>query len=192
MRDMFVDLETTGFSPEKNNIIELALRCEGKNFSTYLNPKNINWGKGTLEFHQKNIPDILERIKNGMNEEQLEKMLCLYLKSLGISSFSKMNEIRLIAHNGNMFDFKFIKRSKILSKYFLLENCNTFDTLEYLKKSDLGKNLGKGRSLSETAEKLEVKVKEADLHSADYDTELLEEVFEELKRRDANIGNTEG
>ena len=188
--DMFVDLETSGFSPENNNIIELALRCDGKNFSTYLNPDKISWGKGTLEFHQKNIPDILERIRNGMNDLQLEEMLCLYLKTLGVSNFSDVSKIRLIAHNGNLFDFKFIKKHKVLSKYFLLEKCETFDTLEYLKKSDLGKSLGKGRSLSEVAEKLEVKVKEAELHSADYDTELLEEVFMELKRKDADIGNT--
>ena len=88
MKNVFLDLETSGFSPEENQIIELSLRCDGQNFSTYLKHDKINWQKGTLEFHQENIPDILFRIERGADEEKLEKMLVLYLRSLGVNGFS--------------------------------------------------------------------------------------------------------
>ena len=76
-----------------------------------------------------------------------------------------------------------------MSKYLKINEENSFDTLVYLKKSKKGKELGEGRSLSVVAEKLGINIKTADLHSAEYDTELLEEVYKALERMDEDIEN---
>ena len=62
-------------------------------------------------------------------------------------------------------------------------------TKSKLIKSKKGKELGEGRSLSVVAEKLGINIKTADLHSAEYDTELLEEVYKALERMDEDIEN---
>lgn len=176
MDKIFLDIETTGFSREKSKIIEISLRVRGKNFSTYLKHSNLKWMAGTLEFHQKTTPDILQRIANGMDEETLEKELRKFYVSCGIKKFDSLKkDFLFVAHNGKYFDFPFIGKHPILRKYIPLTN--HFDTLEYMKKSDFGKSLEGNNNLKELAEKLGIVVKEASLHTAHYDTELLEEIY---------------
>lgn len=181
MEKIFLDIETTGFSRETSKIIEISIRIRGKSFSTYIKRDNLKWMPGTLEFHQKTTPDILEKIKNGMDEQTLEKEIRKFYVSCGISKFETLKkEFVFVAHNGKYFDFPFIGKDSVLRRYIPLTENNYFDTLEYMKKSDFGKSLEGGNSLKELAGKLGIVIKEASLHTAAYDTELLEEVYKAI------------
>lgn len=176
---MVLDIETSGFSPTKNHIIEICIRCRGNFFHSYINNPDIKWNPETLKWHQERVPDILERIKNADPLPVMRNKFKEFLKKCNISYEVLKENCKFVAHNGKRFDFEFLKKDEFFSKALPTNYNNVFDTLEYSRGCEELKD-AESKSLSKLAEFLGVEVDEEKLHGAFYDVELLYLVYKKL------------
>ena len=155
MTDIYIDIETTGFSPTKNDPIEIAM-IAADNFvikETFMSkvrptPKSFVWSYKAEEIH-------------GYTYDEVAKFIPSYSVCVSINKFLSKNftddNNRLICHalpykNGEFFDSKFIKM------LFQKNNCSELWPMEYTKKEStivMGRNAGhKENNLKAWAERI--------------------------------------
>ena len=169
MKIAFVDLETTGLDPEKENIIEAA--CIVADVSpTTIKIKKTLYGK-VKPFAETNVSDFIRNL-TGYNEEQWEKESVdeLYLYKDILESMEGCWH----AGSNPIFDSSFLKvaaeRHKLpmpkLASYHLLDVTNLYfdllinETLDKLKQETVAKYLeidgGGHRALSDATQCLKI------------------------------------
>ncbi len=122
-----VDTETTGFNPERNDVIEVAALqvmdtndnkfLVKKKFQTYVNPQ-YPLPPEIVEFNRKN--------QTGITDEVLAKAPYAYQAANMFYDFIGDYPL-IVGHNFAKFDAKFI--DKLYSRAGLLFNCRIIDTL---------------------------------------------------------------
>ena len=112
-RLIFYDLETTGINPENDEIIEIGAKDNfGNIFEKLIKPN-------------KEIPDKIELLTGISNKKVKYELINNWFD---FDNNQKIfNEIYLIAHNGDNFDYKF------MSKHFNIK-CKCIDTLTLYRK----------------------------------------------------------
>ena len=178
MREIVLDTETTGLSPEKGDrVVEIG--CvelfnhvpTGKTFQTYLNPER-SMDVGAQEIH-------------GLTDDFLEKQP-LFLKIVD-EFLSFIGESALVIHNAE-FDLAFIngELSRVSRENIKFERA--IDTLSLARK----KFPGAQNSLDALCRRFDVDNSRRDLHGALLDSKILAEVYLELiggKEPDLNLVN---
>ena len=101
---VFFDFETTGLSPEKDEIIQfMFLNSQRQNYySSFVNPK-------------KNIPPKISEITGITNEDVNHYPSMDVLLPRIVSYIGEEDDVYLVAHNGDSFDKKFLLH--LLNKY---------------------------------------------------------------------------
>ena len=165
MRQIILDTETTGISPEAGHrIIEIGAieivdrKITDNNFQTYLNPKR-SIDSGSIHIH--GITDEFVADKPEFKEIMQEFI-------------DFVNDAELIMHNAP-FDVAFINRELSLAGYNeeLHEICEIIDTLPMARKIHPGKR----NSLDALCSRYGVDNTNRDLHGALTDAKLLAQVF---------------
>jgi len=165
MRQIILDTETTGISPEAGHrIIEIGAieivdrKITDNNFQTYLNPKR-SIDPGSIHIH--GITDEFVADKPEFQEIMQEFI-------------DFVNDAELIMHNAP-FDVAFINRELSLAGYNkeLHEICEIIDTLPMARKIHPGKR----NSLDALCSRYGVNNTNRDLHGALTDAKLLAQVF---------------
>ena len=165
MRQIILDTETTGISPEAGHrIIEIGAieivdrKVTDNNFQTYLNPKR-SIDPGSIHIH--GITDEFVADKPEFKEIMQEFI-------------DFVNDAELIMHNAP-FDVAFINRELSLAGYNkeLHEICEIIDTLPMARKIHPGKR----NSLDALCSRYGVDNTNRDLHGALTDAKLLAQVF---------------
>jgi len=120
-RFLFFDLETTGISPERDKIIELAVYDLEKmsHFSALINP-------------QRDIPEEATRIHH-ISNEMVQDAPSFAEVGKGFVEFCQGN-VALIAHNGSNFDFPFLDRECTNANVKLPEKWLFIDSLLWARK----------------------------------------------------------
>tara|TARA_B110000967_G_C18801721_1_gene518838 strand:- start:672 stop:1244 length:573 start_codon:yes stop_codon:yes gene_type:complete len=103
-RLIFYDLETTGFDPQKDEIIEIGAKDNyGNVFEKLINPN-------------KQIPDKIELL-TGISNKMVKYRNNMERSYNSINEWfdfdrqnTYYNDVYLIAHNGDKFDYKFMKK----------------------------------------------------------------------------------
>ena len=165
MRQIILDTETTGISPEAGHrVIEIGAieivdrKITDNNFQTYLNPKR-NIDPGSIHVH--GITDEFVSDKPEFQEIMQEFL-------------DFINGSELVMHNAP-FDIAFINRELSLAEYNkeLQEICEIKDTLPMARKLHPGKR----NSLDALCNRYGVDKSDRDLHGALTDAKLLAQVF---------------
>ena len=165
MRQIILDTETTGISPEAGHrIIEIGAieildrKVTDNNFQTYLNPKR---KIDPVSMHVHGITDEFVADKPEFQEIMQEFI-------------DFVNDAELIMHNAP-FDVAFINRELSLAGYNkeLHEICEIIDTLPMARKIHPGKR----NSLDALCSRYGVDNTNRDLHGALTDAKLLAQVF---------------
>ena len=165
MRQIILDTETTGLSPEAGHrIIEIGAieivdrKITDNNFQTYLNPKR-NIDPGSIHVH--GITD--EFVADKPEFQEIMQEFLDFIK-----------DAVLIMHNAP-FDTAFINRELVLAGHNkeLHEICEIKDTLPMARKIHPGKR----NSLDALCSRYGVDKSNRDLHGALIDAKLLAQVF---------------
>ncbi len=176
-RIIFLDVETTGFNPEEDQITELSYILYERStdrqwqnaviYDTYINL----FKKDMISEKVKEITGITEKLleEKGVSESEV----CSHIFELMLSDCKTL----IIAHNAN-FDLSFIY--DMLNRHILLaESClkrwDVLDTLTVARD-----RFSKPHSLEATAEHYNVSFNKDILHSAVYDCSLLAEIMEPM------------
>lgn len=171
MVEICIDTETTGLTPEDNRILQLACSSGGQKFCCFIKHKDNKITANTRKFHPKEFLEKWER--EAVSEEEFGVRFKAYLNSLGVV---KKKEVVFVAHNAE-FDEGFCTLSWEDDRVKEFFNTQWKCSLKLARK--LLPKL-KSRKLGEIAKMMNVKVA-GNLHEADTDTNVLEEVWEVLK-----------
>ena len=178
MREIVLDTETTGLSPEKGDrVVEIG--CvelfnhvpTGKTFQTYLNPERL-MDAGAQEIH-------------GLTDDFL-KSQPIFLKIVD-EFLSFIGESTLVIHNAK-FDLAFMNNELNRIGRENIEFERAIDTLSIARK----KFPGAQNNLDALCRRFDVDSSRRDLHGALLDSEILAEVYLELiggKEPDLNLVN---
>ena len=178
MREIVLDTETTGLSPEKGDrVVEIG--CvelfnhvpTGKTFQTYLNPER-SMEMGAQEIH-------------GLTDDFLKNQP-IFLKIVD-EFLSFIGESTLVIHNAE-FDLAFMNSELNRIGRENIEFERAIDTLSIARK----KFPGAQNSLDALCRRFDVDNSRRDLHGALLDSEILAEVYLELiggKEPDLNLVN---
>lgn len=178
MREIVLDTETTGLSPEKGDrVVEIG--CvelfnhvpTGKTFQTYLNPER-SMDAGAQEIH-------------GLTDDFLKNQP-IFLKIVD-EFLSFIGESTLVIHNAK-FDLAFMNNELNRIGRENIEFERAIDTLSIARK----KFPGAQNNLDALCRRFDVDSSRRDLHGALLDSEILAEVYLELiggKEPDLNLVN---
>jgi len=136
MNIFFLDFETTGLSPYLNDIIEVAVKKHGceHHYQAFVKPKKMP--KGSLFTYVPpyivNLTGITDKI---IHEKGIEKSISVYNLCRYIENNSDEGEqIYIVAHNGNSFDFIFFR--KLVNEYIQNKgmgiNMDLFNSIKYI------------------------------------------------------------
>ncbi|MGL4252211.1 MAG: 3'-5' exonuclease [Metamycoplasmataceae bacterium] len=167
---VYFDLETTGFDPIKNEIIEIYLIKENNDgnlidtYHTYFNPGI-------------KLPNDIKQITK-ITDEMLEDKQTFREKALEIINF--IGDNILIGHNIDSFDLPFLNGSLTKNNFKILHN-KTYDTMKMARKKDNAHTYAKGYKLIDLAIKYNLDFDTEKLHGAKYDTEITRKIFHILR-----------
>ena len=183
----FVDLETTGFSPTKNDIIQLAGIIVKENvvvasFNEFCRPSYPEtWGAGAEKIHKITL-------YQAMRFQPQRIMLIKLMKFLAPYRIDSDPIIKFTSHAKGKFDYRF------LLDCFIRENLGdsffrVFSERKYESTITLADNCKKitgleSSKLSELAEYFDL---ELDHHAAESDVNCCFEVYKRLKEMDKGI-----
>ena len=167
VREILVDVETTGLDPAVDRIVEIAaIRSDGSKLHHLVNPG-------------RPIPRDASRIHGIKDEDVSDKP---YFSDIAAEFVAFIGSDRLVAHNAE-FDISFINASLERSDMARLAN-GVVDTLALANKTfPNGRN-----SLDALCNKFEISRKRRKLHGALLDCELLKEVYDRLLHGDVQGG----
>ncbi len=161
LRPIYYDTETTGLSPEKDRIIEIAAfdPLRAKSFSQLVNPQ-IPISEESIAIN--NITN--EMVKDAPTFEEVGKMFTQFCN----------NDVVLIAHNNDSFDKPFLE-TEFKRANILMPKCYYIDSLKWARKyrPDLPKH-----ALQYLRQIYNVEVNQA--HRALNDVIILHQVFEKM------------
>ena len=108
MSILFLDFETSGFNPYHNDIIEIAVKemNNDNSFSTLVQPKSNECISERITAVTSITNELLR--DKGVSWEKAYKELNDFLKT--ILQKSPDGKLYIVAHNGETFDFLFLKR----------------------------------------------------------------------------------
>lgn len=175
MREIVLDTETTGISPnEGHHIIEIGAveiidkYRTGKSFHTYINPQR-SISEGALKVH-------------GITEEFLQDKPVFQLVVADFLDF--IGESKLVIHNAG-FDMGFINHHFKELGVPLINNDKVLDTLTLARK----KYPGAKNSLDALCARFNIDTSARTHHGALLDAELLADVYAEMMGAGANQRN---
>lgn len=160
-----LDSETTGKLDPLHRIIELSMRLV--NFETEEEIKNILW-----RFNPQRNIDAKAFEVHGISLEELKTKPTIDKHLHEIAKVLKQCAL-VVAHNGDSFDFLFLKMEFERNNVEFPE-IKTFDTMV---NGTFATDLGKAPSLSELCWCLDVDYDPDEAHSGDYDTAVLRDAF---------------
>ena len=181
MKEVLLDTETTGLSPVKDKIIEIA--CieiddhipTGEKFHVFLNPE-MEISQGAYETH-------------GITREFLNDKP--KFKDIAKEFQEFINEKKLIIHNAD-FDLAFLNKELKEAELQVISKANVIDTLNVARE----KFPGAQNSLDALCKRFKIDNSRRQKHSALLDCELLAKVYIELFEKkepslELNIDNDE-
>lgn len=137
MSIVFLDFETSGLNPYRDDIIEIAVKQMNTNisFSTLVKPKSDE----CISEHITALTNITNKLLRDKGDDWKEAYIKLneFLKEIIKSSLN--NKLYIVAHNGETFDFIFLKRifselNNINIKTIPLKNIVLIDSLLFAKR----------------------------------------------------------
>ena len=161
----FTDIETTGKLDPAHRIIELSMRVCDLNSQKEL--KNV-----LMRFNPERSIHADAFAVHGIAIEELKgkPLIATAIPSIiNVFSKSKYN----VAHNGDYFDFPFIKM-EVERNGFEFPEITTFDTMV---NGNFATELGKSPSLKELCWCMDVEYDPAKAHAGDYDTLVMRDAF---------------
>lgn len=167
MREIVVDIETTGLDPKKGDkIIEIAclelinhIPTE-KYFHTYLNPQEQDISPGAFKVH-------------GIEKDFLsDKPL---FKEIAADFLVFIDEASVLAHNAS-FDIGFLNHELAKEKMKIIDDEKVIDTLKIAR----NKHPGMPNNLDALCKRYNVAEQKRGLHDAKSDCDLLAQVYIEL------------
>ncbi|MGL5205505.1 MAG: 3'-5' exonuclease [Metamycoplasmataceae bacterium] len=167
---IYFDLETTGFNPIEDEIIEIYLIKEDRSgnivdtYHAYFNP-GIKLSNEIKEITK--ITDEILKDKKSFREHAIK-----------IIDF--IGDDILIGHNIDAFDLPFLNGSLSKNHFPILQN-KTYDTMKMARKRDKVSAYAKGYKLIDLAIKYNLNFNANKLHGAKYDTEITRRIFHILK-----------
>lgn len=167
-REIIFDTETTGLDPEKGDrIVEIGaievidLKPTGKIFHKYINP-------------ERHIPEDVVKI-HGIDDARVANELTFAQIAQELHDFIGTDS-KLVAHNAS-FDMKFINYQFNMVKFPIISMDRVTDTLAIARKKFPGQRV----TLDALCSKYGVDNSGRDFHGALLDSELLFEVYFELR-----------
>lgn len=167
MREIVFDTETTGFDPTQGDrIVEIGCvelingMPTGKTFQSYINP-------------ERDVPASAERI-HGLNWKFLSDFPTFGAVADDFLAF--VDDCKLVAHNAE-FDFKFINWELQNANHLPLPLSRMTDTLQMARM----KFPGAQNSLDALCKRFSIDNSNRELHGALLDSQILAEVYLELK-----------
>ena len=137
MSVVFLDFETSGLNPYHDDIIEIAMKVlnNDKSFSTLVKPKSNECVSQQITAITGISNNLLR--KEGVSWEEAYKSTNDFLKE--IIKTSSDNKLYIVAHNGETFDFIFLKRlfddlNSLNIKTIPLKNIVFIDTLLFSRR----------------------------------------------------------
>ena len=167
MREIVVDIETTGLDPKKGDkIIEIAclelinhIPTE-KYFHTYLNPLEQDISPGAFKVH-------------GIKKDFLSDKPIF--KEIAADFLKFINEASVLAHNAS-FDIGFLNHELANEKMKIIDDEKVIDTLKIAR----NKHPGMPNNLDALCKRYNVAEQKRGLHDAKSDCDLLAQVYIEL------------
>ena len=167
MREIVVDIETTGLDPKKGDkIIEIAclelinhIPTE-KYFHTYLNPQEQDISPGAFKVH-------------GIGKDFLSDKPIF--KEIAADFLKFINEASVLAHNAS-FDIGFLNHELANEKMKIIDDEKVIDTLKIAR----NKHPGMPNNLDALCKRYNVAEQKRGLHDAKSDCDLLAQVYIEL------------
>ena len=167
MREIVVDIETTGLDPKKGDKISEIACLElinhiptEKYFHTYLNPQEQDISPGAFKVH-------------GIEKDFLsDKPL---FKEIASDFLNFVNESSVLAHNAN-FDIGFLNHELAIEKMKIINDEKVIDTLKIAR----NKHPGMPNNLDALCKRYNVAEQKRGLHDAKSDCDLLAQVYIEL------------
>ena len=168
---IYFDLETTGFSPLNDEIIEI-----------YLIKENLN-GKIIDTFHSYFYPGITLPFRITQITKITNEMLIFQkrFKDCASEIIKFVGDATLIGHNINKFDLPFLNGNLSKNNFPILKN-DTLDTMIMARKKDGVSQFQKGYKLIDLAIKYNLNFNHLKLHGAKYDTEITRQIFHLLNK----------
>ena len=182
---VIIDIETSGFYPEKNSLLEIAL-ISIKNIDKKLKiDKKINYHinpnrEKKLSFININYIKILPFFKLNLNISEYNMLVNILLY---LNKISNKKKNILVGHNNN-FNIFFLK--KIINKYNL--KIDSINNYLFLDTSNLSLIKYKETILIKALKKAKIKLEKDKYHSALYDALKTAELFCKIINYYKNVG----
>ena len=181
MTIFFLDFETTGLNPYLNDVIEIGIKKmdEDETYNVFVKPKRMP--RGSLYMYVPPFISNLTGITDTMiYENGIEPSVAIYNLYNFIMKDAKQGEqIYIVSHNGNSFDFLFFRR--LLHEYISNKGCGIdieqVNSIKYIDTLLLAKLFPKHKKFSQKAicEKYQI-INESE-HRALGDVMALEKLF---------------
>lgn len=186
MKEIYLDVETTGLSPKKHGIWQLAgmVVIDGKdkyNFNYHINPKGKEIDPKALAIGGITEPEL----SNFSDPDYVYNEFIGILKTY-VKQYDKQDKFTFIAYNA-LFDMDFMRQlwydndDKYFGSFFFFPPCDVMILASrFLMHS---RHTMKDMKLMTVAEKLGIEIDDTKAHDAMYDIQITREILKRIEQR---------
>ncbi len=190
MKNLFIDVETTGLSPWKCGIVQIAGFVEideeeKETFNIKMRPRSEDdLQPGAMKMHEKAGVNVLDeaRLSNYQGYEFLVQVLGNY-----VDRFDKKDKFHFCGYNSHSFDMPFVHQLFIRQDDKFFRSWFHYPSIDVMLMASfhlrLSRHLLVNFKQSTVAQVYGIEVEEESLHDALYDVRLTRGIYKEIVRQ---------